>query len=271
MGQISAAWLAVLLVASDASGTESAAARQRGDSKVAPAATSPGITSSQAEAILQELRSIRQLLEKQTARAAPAPSGAPSVPVRIKVPMSAVPTATTLGKSEAPLTILEYVDFQCSFCKRHQDQTLPLLKERYIDKGTVRYVSRNLPLDIHSRARSAALAVRCAAAQGKYWPMRAALFLEPQRLGEEDLIRHARETGLDVPVFEACLKDDSVLSFVRAEVAAAGQAGITGTPAFVVGRTQADQIDGVLILGAQPFEAFEARLEELLRDTTTAH
>ena len=83
----------------------------------------------------------------------------------------------SLGKPDAPLTLVEFSDYQCPFCRRFFEQTLPALKSKYIDAGQLRYVFRDFPLDqIHPQARQAAESVHCAAEQGKYWEMHDLLF-----------------------------------------------------------------------------------------------
>src|SRR5262245_31091471 len=115
------------------------------------------ITRSQADDILKELRLIRQLLERQQQ---------PAAPPRPTVATVAVPfTDPVLGKKDAPVTIVEFTDYQCTFCQRFHIATFPRLKSKYIDTGKVRFYSRDMPLDFHQNALKAAVAARCAGDQ----------------------------------------------------------------------------------------------------------
>ena len=119
----------------------------------------PGITRAQADEILDELRQIRQLLEKNAAAAPAAPEAGGKVRVKIeKLPV--------LGDKNAPITMVEFTDYQCGFCQRFHMSTFPEIRKKFIDTGKVRFVSRDLPLDFHSNAMRAAQAARCAGDQG---------------------------------------------------------------------------------------------------------
>jgi protein-disulfide isomerase len=117
---------------------------------------------------------------------------------------------------------------------------------------------------MHSNALAAAKAARCAAAQNRYWEMRAALFDDPAHLAEADTLEDARKLGLDMKAYEACLRDEASTASVKSEAAEAEKLGINGTPAFVIGRTGGDEMDGAVVLGAQPLPAFEAQIGELV-------
>jgi len=98
-----------------------------------------------------------------------------------------------MGKKDAPVTMIEFSDYQCPFCRRFFETTLPTLKAEYVETGKVRYVFRDFPLDqIHPHARKAAEAAHCAGDQGKYWEMHDLLFQNPQALRVESLKTHAR-------------------------------------------------------------------------------
>jgi protein-disulfide isomerase len=115
-----------------------------------------GITRQQADQILDELRQIRQLLEQQQAKAAePKQDG----PKRAKLNLQ---TAPMMGSKDAPLTMVEFTDFQCPYCRQFYATTFAELKKNYIDTGKMRFYSRDLPLDFHPNAMRAAEAGRCA-------------------------------------------------------------------------------------------------------------
>jgi len=190
----------------------------------------------------------------------PTAVGTPPPRVKLSIPAS----ATALGKKDAPVTIVEYIDFQCTYCQRHEDSTFPALKERYVDTGKVRYVSRDLPLAMHPNAMIAARAGRCAAEQGKYWELRRTMFANTRQLSQQDLVGYSGTAGLDVAAFETCLANEAMDATIRAEVAGLAGLGITGTPSFLIGKTTDGAMEGTLIVGAQPLASFEARIGELL-------
>lgn len=212
------------------------------------AADEPGITRSQAEAILNELKQIRQLLEQQRG-AAPREELAPA---KMKLD-----PAQALGAKDAPITMVEFTDYQCPFCRRFHTTTFTELRKKYIDTGKVRFFSRNFPLDRHRDAMRAAEAGLCAADQGKFWPLRDLLSENPDKLSEPDVLGYAAKAGLDVKAFGACLASGKHREAVRKEIAEAGAMGVQGTPSFIIGRTTPEGVEGVIVVGALPLENFE--------------
>jgi protein-disulfide isomerase len=168
------------------------------------------------------------------------------------------------GKPDAPLTIIEFSDYQCPFCKRHVEQTLPKLLTDYVDTGKARYVFRDYPLEqIHPLAAKAAEAARCAGDQGKYWEMHDRLFANQKDLQPEKLPDHANALGLDVTIFRTCLDDKRHATQVREDIEAGDQIGARGTPMFVVGPSTGGEItSGVIIHGAQPIAVFKAEIDK---------
>jgi len=156
----------------------------------------PGITRQQAEEILQELRQIRQLLERQQQQLA-------GPPVKIKMNLEG---AEMLGSKNAPVTMVEFTDYQCPFCQSFHTQTFGELKKNFIDTGKVRFYSRDLPLDsMHPDAMRAAEAGRCAAAQGQFWALRDVMGHHPDKLDLESLLADAEFLKLDVTAFRVCV------------------------------------------------------------------
>src|SRR5258706_11050734 len=150
----------------------------------APLARADGISSEQAQDILNELKQIRQVLEKmQSPQAAPAPDD--------KVSYKFSPGGFSLGDAKAPLVLVEYTDLQCPFCQQFHNTAFAQIKANYIDTGKVRFVSRDFPLDFHENARRAATAGRCAAEQGKYWEMRHVMIVNAEALKAENLATYA--------------------------------------------------------------------------------
>ncbi len=206
--------------------------------------------------IKKELAEIRKLVTP--------PPPQPAVE-KLKAPAS-LGSVTPRGDQSARLTIIEFSDYQCPYCKRHVDQTLPRLLDDYVNKGTARYAFRDFPLAaIHPLSAKAAEAARCAGDQGKYWEMHDRLFANQKDLQPEKLPGHAQAIGLDVEKFRACLDDARYAKAVQQDVEAGGELGAQGTPTFVVGLSDGNQVkDGVVIHGAQPIAVFKAEIEKLL-------
>jgi protein-disulfide isomerase len=212
-----------------------------------------GISQQQGEEILKELRAIRQLLERGAA--APGPSE------RVKLPPANVPV---LGRPDAPVTMVEFTDLECPFCRQFHTAAFEQIKKNYIDTGKVRFVSRDLPLPFHPNARLAALAARCAADENKFWEMRHLLMLNGAALSRAAMSQFASTLGLDVTRFEGCLTTERHQAAIDRDVADAEAAEVNGTPTFVLGKTLAQGFEGLRIVGAQPYPVFEQKIRELL-------
>jgi protein-disulfide isomerase len=225
----------------------------------APAAEEPGITKKQADEILNELRQIRQILEKQ---ARLAQQGAQQEPAPQKVQLK-IEGGYMLGAADAPLTMVEFTDYQCPFCQRFHSATFYELKKNYIDTGKLRFYSRDLPLDFHPNAFRAAEAARCAGDQGQFWRMRDLLAANPSKLSLEQIRGYADEIKIDGAKFMACLESSKFKKAVEDDIKAAQALGVNGTPSFVLGKTTADGVDGELVVGALPYAAFEEKLKAL--------
>ncbi len=216
-----------------------------------------GITRKQADEILNELRQIKQLLQTQlTAKAAPQEQQ----PAHAKVNLSGF---QMLGSKSAPVTMVEFTDYQCPFCQRFHVSSFPELKKNYIDTGKVRFYSRDLPLDFHPNAMRAAQAARCAIEQGKYWQIRDIMGANPDKLDLEHLVGFATDLKMDPAAFRACVTSEKYKTAVQADVLEAMKIGATGTPTFVVGKSTDDGVDGEVVVGAQPYTVFDEKLKEL--------
>ncbi len=176
--------------------------------------------------------------------------------------------APMLGRPDAPVTLVEFSDYECPFCQRFFSSTFPTIKQDYIDTGKVRYVFRDFPLKrIHPQAREAAMAAHCAGEQGKFWEMHDLLFRNQQALDPPHLSDYARRLGLDGAAFDACLASDKFAARINQDIADGTAAGVEGTPSFVVGKTQpGDSVEGTLIVGAQPMEVFRQLIDQLLAE-----
>lgn len=168
-----------------------------------------------------------------------------------------------LGSDAAAVTVVAFSDFQCEYCRQHSLETLPRIVETYVNGGRVRYVWRDLPLDIHANALAAAEAAHCAGAQGAFWPMHDRLF-EAQAewsAAEETalaalLAGYAADLELNTAAFGRCLETGQFEAQIRQEALEASRAGLNTTPAFLV--------EDQLLIGAQPFERFQEVIDAAL-------
>jgi len=158
------------------------------------------------------------------------------------------------GPADAPVTLVEFSDFHCPFCRQSQ-ATLKQLRDRYPDK--LKLVYRDLPLDqLHPQARAAAEAARCAKDQGKFWEYHDVLFAQPPQATPQILRTYAEQTALDVAAFDRCVASGTHRAAVQRDVEEGERLGLNGTPAFF--------INGRPLIGAQPLEAFVRIIEEEL-------
>ena len=175
----------------------------------------------------------------------------------------------TIGDADAPITIIEFSDFQCPFCARFSSQTLPSIQEEYIDKGLVKLVYRDFPLNhIHPNAAVTALAAECADDQGGFKGMHDILFEkqgEWSRAGPEDIIGllsgYASDTGIDAAEFEECVVMGTHVEDIRGDLEDGRAYGVTGTPGFFIGN---DDVGYVSVEGAQPYDVFKRVIDSQL-------
>ena len=219
------------------------------------------------DTILEELKAIRQTVEKIEKQGLARGQQRPSRPTEATVTIDNKPV---MGDPSAPVTIVEFADYQCPFCLRFTKTTFTYLKSEFIDTGKVRWVALNLPLPFHKDARKAAQAAHCAGEQDKFWEMREVLFRNPQKLAGEHLPAHAAGVGLDVEAFNACLSSDRHLADIDQEAKDARAVRLTGTPSFIVGKTASDKISGQVIIGAQSLNVFKAAIQKATGDDTKA-
>jgi protein-disulfide isomerase len=212
--------------------------------------------------ILLELRQIRTLLETKLPGSA-VPSGAGESPVTSRA--FDVGTAPYLGSKEAPLTIVEFTDFQCPYCNRFFVDTFPRLKKDYIDTGKARFYSVNYPLGFHADAFRAAEAARCAADQNRFWQMHDFMQANPRKLEFKDLLDYARDANLEIAAFRQCVDSEKHKAGVQDQINEALLAGVHATPTFIVGKSTATGVDGTTFVGAEPYVRFDKMLQELLK------
>ena len=160
------------------------------------------------------------------------------------------------GSESAPVTIIEFSEYECPFCKRFFDQTFSQIEENYIKTGKVRYVFRDFPLGFHQYAQKAAEAAECADEQGKFWQYHDKLFENQDALGIDSLKQYAKELSLNAVKFNNCLDSGKMASEVEKDLSDGLEYGVEGTPMFF--------INGVGLSGAQPYSAFEQIIEQEL-------
>ncbi|HPU95006.1 MAG TPA: thioredoxin domain-containing protein [Candidatus Gracilibacteria bacterium] len=168
-----------------------------------------------------------------------------------------------LGEEEAPITMIEFTDYECPFCQRYYFGAFEDIMEKYIKTGKVKYVTKSLPLDFHENARPAAYASYCAGEQNALWDMHGKLFTYQNEWAYEDdptdeFTKYAGELKLNQNAFTECLKTapKNYDKTINEDMALASKNKIKGTPSFL--------INGQLIVGAQPFQSFENIIESLL-------
>lgn len=162
-----------------------------------------------------------------------------------------------LGDLSAPVTVIEYGDFECPVCGAFAREVFPELERRYIETGRVRWVFRHFPLRaIHANADAAARAAHCAATRDRFWEYHDALFADQSDLSPDALNRHAEQLGLDVGAHQVCRDSRRAADRVQGDIASGAALGVTGTPTFFV--------DGELIAGYRTVDEFAAILDAKL-------
>jgi protein-disulfide isomerase len=210
------------------------------------------------EEMLKELRQIRQLLERLTQ---PQPPPQPTTARLNDV------KGYALGRPDAPLTMVEFTDLQCPFCRQYAIATFPEIKKNWIDTGKLRYISHDFPLDsLHPQATAAARAARCAGEQGKFWDMRFALVTHGNELTPAYITETARDLKLDAQAFAACTASTKFDAEIQAAIETAVRLGVSGTPTFVVGKTEPSSVEGPMVVGALPYAQFDAALTRVLAE-----
>lgn len=168
-----------------------------------------------------------------------------------------------LGDEDAPVTIIEYTDYQCPFCQRYYFNTFPSIKDEYIATGKVKYLVKDMALSFHSKAKPSAYAARCAGEQENYWEMHDKIFLYQNQWSyaedtQAQFTTYAEELELDLNEFTTCYENGSAKfdAQIEKDIAEATSKGLSGTPSF--------SINNQTIVGAQGFEAFKAAIDSEL-------
>jgi len=159
------------------------------------------------------------------------------------------------GNADAPVTIIEYSDYECPYCAKFALQTLPSINEQYIQTGKVKMIFKDFPLAFHKKAQKASEAAQCAGEQGNYYGMHDLLFSKGVA-GVAAYKEYAKELELDSNQFNKCLDSGKMEAKVKANMKEGQALGVKGTPAFF--------INGRQVTGAQPFSVFKEVIEEEL-------
>jgi protein-disulfide isomerase len=185
-----------------------------------------------------------------------------------QVPVIDLAGVPALGPDDAVVTLVEFSDYECPFCLRHFQQTMPLIHERYIQSGKIRYAFLDWPVDqLHPQAIRAHEAAHCAGEQQKYWDMHRRLFGRADIHTPQALSQLAAELGLDLPAFTSCIGSGRATEAIRATSQQAQDLGATGTPAFFIGERDlsTNQVRVVTgLTGAQPLEVFARALDDVI-------
>ncbi|KAA3642907.1 MAG: DsbA family protein [Chloroflexi bacterium] len=163
-----------------------------------------------------------------------------------------------IGPEDAPVTVIEFSDFECPFCRRHTLETAPQILSQY--EGQIRYIFKDFPLrSIHPQADPAAEAAHCAREQGEFWAYHDLLFELSLPLGSETYIQYAEDLGLNMSQFTECVENRKYADNVQANFDFAAQLGVRSTPTFF--------INGIAVVGAQPFATFQEVIDGELNGT----
>jgi protein-disulfide isomerase len=192
------------------------------------------------------------------------PTKQASPPVEISVDNDPV-----IGNPDAPITIIEFSDFQCPFCARFYTQTLPLILEEYVEQGKVKLVFRDFPIQsIHPNALPASVAAECANDQNKFREMHDILFEKQNEWNKLETVdalsmfsQYAANMQLDQGIFESCLTSEKHIPEIQKDLNDGRDYGITGTPGFFVGNEKTGFIE---VKGAQPFDSFKKIIDAQL-------
>ncbi|MBI2596551.1 DsbA family protein [Candidatus Daviesbacteria bacterium] len=222
----------------------------------------------------------------KTTAVAPQPQAQPSQPSQAQAPQPQAPQQLATGKTtvtaddpvsgdkNAPVTLVEFSDYECPFCKRHFDQVYPQLKKDYIDTGKVKLVFRNYPLPFHDpMATYEAQAALCAKDKGgdsAYFKFHDEMFKQTTSNGNglsKDKVRQiAADLGLNADNLVSCVEGNKFKEQVAKDISDGSAAGVNGTPSFVLGKTEkSGVVNGQLIIGAQPYSAFQSAIDPLLK------
>lgn len=169
-----------------------------------------------------------------------------------------------IGDESAPITMIEYVNYQCVFCKKFHVESFPALKSEFFDKNLVRLVVKDLVNEGNPESLRISNAVHCAAAQGKFAGMHEEMLLNPQSLVNNELSSIAKKIGLNETLFTQCINEETYTEAIKQSSAEIKKMGIANTPTFVIGTFDGQELQGQKIEGARPFAFFKNKIELFL-------
>ncbi len=208
---------------------------------------------------------------------------ASSVPTQAIAPQPAEDTSPkqvsvdddpVLGDKNAPITLIEFSDYECPFCKRHYDQVYGQIKKDYIDTGKVKLVYRDFPLSFHDpMATTEAIAANCAREQGgdvAYFKIHDEMFKQTTSngngLSKDKIYTISTSLGLNTDNLKSCVESEKFKDEVTKDIADGSASGVSGTPGFFIGKSSADgKITGTPLVGAQPYAAFKTIIDQQLK------
>ena len=211
----------------------------------------------------RDLAEIKELLKQGAAGRAPF-SAAPGSGTAAADAVVRVAGYPAMGRPTARIAIVEFSSYQCPYCRRHFERTLPQIKKTFVDEGKVQYVFHDVPLQGQPDSPNAAKAAWCARQQApdKFWPMHDTLFRNQRNLSVESLKGYAQGLGLDGAAFSACLDGAPATEALSRSSAEAVAVGVRGTPTFFIGPTEdGTMVRGRRLIGAQSFETFRQAIE----------
>jgi protein-disulfide isomerase len=185
------------------------------------------------------------------------------------IPSVSVDNDPIQGNNDAPVTLVEFSDYQCPFCKKTFDDTMPQLKEKYVDSGKIKHVFRDYPLPFHQNGIPAAIAAECANEQGKFWDYHNILFskqTEWENLSGNATADKFKEyaanniTNIDTNKFNSCIDSQKYKDEVDKDIADGSTYGVSGTPTFYIGNEEKGYTQ---IVGAQPLTSFENIIKQI--------
>ena len=240
---------------------------------MAPGLVQAQTVPSELEALRREVQSLRALVNAQQAaiaelkaamaRLEQAAAQRSEAPREIMVSIDGQPFR---GRVDAPVTLVEFSDFECQFCAKFFRDVLPAVERELIATGKVKMVYRDFPLPNHPYAEEAAYAGICADQQHQFWAMHDRMFANQRALDPTSLRGYAKGLGLDTAAFETCMQSDGPKADIERDKRDGVAAGVRGTPAFLIGRTgPGTTVTGELVIGVQSLDAIRAKVEALTK------
>jgi protein-disulfide isomerase len=211
-------------------------------------------TDQKLDEVLAELREIRSMLKG---------NGRADVTPMAQHATIDIDGAVRIGAADAPVTIVEFMDFQCSYCKDFYAKTFTDLRKLFIDTGKIKFYIVDLPLPSQAEALNAAQTARCASDQGKYWAIVDKLESDQSVPNADTLARIQAEAGVDASLIADCVKEERYKKAIQLRAEQAVKSGIRGTSAFLVGRSNGSVVDGQVVIGAVPLGVLQAKIEQL--------